>query len=274
MDSGLTGATALITGASGGIGSALARAFAAEGARVVLHYRSNRAAAEALAAELPTESLAVGADLANEAEVAALFESAAQRFGRLDTLVVNHGIWVAEAVPMHRMSLEQWHYTLDTDLTSTFLCCREYMKAVERQQRGNIVFIASTAAVFGEADHADYAAAKSAMAYGLTRSLKNEIVKIAPHTADYPGGRVNCVCPGWTRTPIAEGSLADQAVVGRVLQTMPLPQIARVEDIANAVVYLASDRLARHVTGQNLVLAGGMEGRVLRPAEEPNLEWI
>lgn len=274
MDSGLTDAVVLITGASGGIGRAIAQGFAAEGARLVLHYRTRREAAEALAAELPVECLVAGADLTDEQQVTDLFSRAGARFGRVDTLVANAGIWVEEPTPLHRMSLEQWRHTLDTDLTSVFLTCREFLRVVERQAQGNIVFISSTAGMFGEADHADYAAAKSALAYGLTRSLKNEIVRIAPHTPDYPGGRVNCVCPGWTLTPMAEGTLADTEAVKRALQTMALPQIARAEDIANAVVYLASDRLARHVTGQTLVIAGGMEGRVLHETGAIRTEWV
>lgn len=273
METGLAGSVVLITGASGGIGSAVARAFAAEGARVALHYHRGREAAERLAAGLETESLVVAADLTAEEQVDALFAAIAERFGRVNVLVANAGIWMVEPAPLHRMSLEQWRHTLDIDLTSVFLCCRAFLQAVERQGRGNIVLIGSTAAVFGEADHADYAAAKSGMVYGLTRSLKNEIVRLAPHTPTYPGGRVNCVCPGWTLTPMAEASLTDREGVARVLQTMALPQLGRAEDVANAVVFLASDRLARHLTGQIQVVAGGMEGRVLHDPAGLRVEW-
>jgi 3-oxoacyl-[acyl-carrier protein] reductase len=98
--------------------------------------------------------------------------------------------------------------------------------------------------------------------------LKNEIARIAPHTKTYCGGRVNCVCPGWTVVPRNEGKLRDPAVVRKVTATMALPQIARPDDIANLVVFLSSDRLARHVTGQTVVVAGGMEGRWLWRPEE------
>jgi 3-oxoacyl-[acyl-carrier protein] reductase len=121
------------------------------------------------------------------------------------------------------------------------------------------VLIGSTAAVFGEAGHADYAAAKAAMAWGLTRTLKNELSRLAPHTQDYCGGRVNCVCPGWTVVPRNAPKLTNAKVVRRVTATMALPQMARPDDIAHAVVFLASDTLARHITGQTLVIAGGME---------------
>ncbi len=275
MNANLQNKVILITGASGGIGAGTARAFAAEGARLVLHYRTNRAAVEQLQRELsPVETLAVGADLTREDEAAAMFAQAVGKFGCVDTLVANAGIWVEQSVPLHEMSLAQWQRTMDTDLTSVFLCCREFFKIVQEQKRGNVVLVSSTAGVFGEAGHADYAAAKSALAYGLTRTLKNEISRIAPHTADYCGGRVNCVCPGWTVTPMTEGHLQDAALVRRVTATMALPQIARVEDVANMIVFLASDTLARHVTGQTIVIAGGMEGRLLWAGEEVDVGTV
>ena len=261
----------LITGASGGIGSAIARKFAEEGAKLILHCRSNVAGAKFLQRELAdVDSLIVRADLTKEAEVKQLFATAKKRFGRVDTLVANAGSWETRDVPLHQMSLKQWRHTQDAVLTSAFLCAREFLKLVAKQKQGNIVFIASTAGVFGEAWHADYAAAKAAMAYGLTRTLKNEIARIAPITADYSGGRVNCVCPGWTVVPRTAGKLKDAEIVRRVTATRALPQIGRPDDIANAVVYLSSDALARHVTGETMVVAGGMEGRLLWQPHEIN----
>jgi 3-oxoacyl-[acyl-carrier protein] reductase len=261
----------LITGASGGIGSAIARKFAEEGAKLILHCRSNVAGAKFLQRELAdVDSLIVRADLTKEAEVKQLFAAAKKRFGRVDTLVANAGSWETRDVPLHQMSLKQWRHTQDAVLTSAFLCAREFLKLVAKQKQGNIVFIASTAGVFGEAWHADYAAAKAAMAYGLTRTLKNEIARLAPVTADYSGGRVNCVCPGWTVVPRTAGKLKDADIVRRVTATRALPQIGRPDDIANAVVYLSSDALARHVTGETMVVAGGMEGRLLWQPHEIN----
>ena len=269
MDSGLAGKVVLITGASGGLGAGMARAFAAEGARLVLHCHLHRAAAEALAGKLGgTESLIVGADLRSETEVQAMMAEARRHFGRVDSLVANAGIWCERDVPVADMSLAQWQETLATDLTSVFLCCREFLRIAREQARGNIVLVGSTAGVFGEPGHGDYAAAKSALAYGLTRTLKNEIARLAPHTAEYCGGRVNCVCPGWTVSPLTEKYLQDHALVRRVTATMALPQIGREEDVANTVLFLASDRLARHITGQTVVVAGGMEGRWLWRPEE------
>jgi 3-oxoacyl-[acyl-carrier protein] reductase len=259
MDSGLSGQTFVITGASGGIGASTARAFAEEGANLVLHYHRNRAACEALAKDLRVKTAVVGADVADEKAVDRLYEVALAAFARLDGVVVNAGIWIEDEVPLHRMSLEQWRRTMDADLTGAFLTCRGFLRHVAEVPRdeASVVFVASTAALFGEENHSDYSAAKAAMAYGLTRSLKNEIVRYAPR------GRVNSVCPGWVMTPMAAASMADPAAVRRVTATMALQKIATPEDVARAIVFLSSSRLAGHLSGTILPLAGGMEGRWL-----------
>jgi len=268
MNSDLAGKVVLITGASGGLGSAMAglsqlreRGWCCTTIPGGPRRNSWLASSEAV------ESLVAGADLRDEAQVRALFSQAGRRFGRVDTLVANAGVWSEKDVPIADMSLAQWQETLAADLTSVFSAAGVPPLA-RSQQQGNIVVIGSTAGVFGEPGHGDYAAAKSALAYGFTHTLKNEIARLAPHTASYCGGRVNCVCPGWTVSPMSEKHLQEHEMIRRVTATMALPQIARADDIANAVVYLASDRLARHVTGQTLVIAGGMEGRLLWSPEE------
>lgn len=269
MDPQLRGQVVLVTGASGGIGSAIARTFAAEGARLVLHYHRGQSRVAKLQQELgAVESLSVRADLTQEAEAKRLFAEAVKRFKRVNTLVANAGFWVTRDVPLHRITLRQWHRTQDGVLTTMFLSVREFLRLAAKQKRGNAVLIASTAAVFGEAGHADYAAGKAAVAYGLTRSLKNELARLAPHTRNYCGGRINCICPGWTLVPRNAASLRNPAMARKVMATMALPQIGRPEDIAHAAVFLASDTLARHITGQTLVIAGGMEGRWLWQPDE------
>lgn len=265
MDTGLKGKVVVVTGASGGIGGATARLFAAEGARLVLHGHRSVGALQALARELPTETLPLSADLTREEEVEALFQRALDRFGRLDVLVANAGIWPPEDTPIARMALERWERTISTDLTSVFLCAREFFRALEktRPEAAALVIVGSTAAVFGEEGHADYAAAKAGVTYGLTRTLKNEIVRIVPR------GRVNAVCPGWTATRMSSG-LSDPAKVTRVLQTRAHKRIARPEDVAAAIVFLSSDALAGHITGEILAVSGGMEGRLLHLPEEIN----
>jgi 3-oxoacyl-[acyl-carrier protein] reductase len=269
METHLKDKVVLVTGASGGIGAEVARKFAKEGARLALHYRHGRDQGNRLVEELRgTDVLLLRADLTKEAEVKKLFVQTVRRFGRVDTLIANASSWETREVPLERMSSRQWHKTLDNVLTCTFYTVREFLRIVARQRRGNLVLIGSTAAIFGEAGHADYAASKAAVAYGLTRSLKNEIARLAPHTRGYCGGRVNCVCPGWTVVPRLAAKLTDEKTVRKVTCTMALPQLGRPEDVANSVIFLSSDSLARHITGQTLVIAGGMEGRKLWEEQE------
>ena len=249
METGLRGKRVLVTGASGGIGSACARAFMDEGADVVAHYHRGRDRAEELGA-----AQVVGADLRNETEVDTLFAEA----GPLDVCAAVAGVWPREDVPVWELPLERWRDTLDSNLTATFLTARGFLRGVgERGGSGSLVLVASTAGLFGEAGHADYAAAKSAIAHGLLLSLKNEVVRVAPRA------RVNCVAPGWTYSPMTRGEVDDD-VLDRVTATMPLKKIAQPEDVARQVVVLASDELSGHVTGQTVTVAGGMEGRLLR----------
>ena len=251
METGLQGKRVLVTGGSGGIGSACARAFAAEGAEVVVHYHRGRDRAEALTAELEGASVA-GADLTNEAEVEQLFAEA----GRLDICAAVAGIWPREDVPVWELPLERWRETLDANLTASFLTARGFLRSVAERGHGSLVLVGSTAGIFGEAGHADYAAAKSAIVHGLLLSLKNEVVRVAPRA------RVNAVCPGWTYSPMTRGEVDDE-VLARVTATMALRKIAEPEDVARQVVVLASDELSGHVTGQVVTVAGGMEGRLL-----------
>lgn len=256
MDLGLNDAGVLVTGASGGIGAATARAFAAEGARVAVHYHRNETAALDLAAQI--DGVVLQADLRDEGQAAGLVPAAVEALGRLDACVANAGVWPEEEVGVADLPLERWRATLDANLTASFLTARAYLKHVYATGEGSLVFVASTAGEFGEAGHGDYAAAKAAIAYGLVRSLKNEVVQTAP------AARVNCVAPGWTVSPMTAGRLDDE-LVAQVTATMPLRKVATTDDIAAAIVFLASPRAAGHVTGQVITVAGGMEGRLLWP---------
>jgi 3-oxoacyl-[acyl-carrier protein] reductase len=251
VETGLAGKGVLVTGASGGIGSATARAFAAEGARVVVHYHRGRERAEQVGGVA-----VVGADLTSESDVDRLFAEARDALGTIDVCAAVAGVWPSADEPVWELSLERWEDTLRANLTATFLTARAFLREVERSGHGNLVLVGSTAGRFGEAGHADYASAKAAIQVGLLLSLKNEIVRVAPR------GRVNAVAPGWTYSPMTRGSL-DEAIVERVTRTMPLRKVATADDIARAIVVLASDELSGHVTGELVTVAGGMEGRTL-----------
>jgi 3-oxoacyl-[acyl-carrier protein] reductase len=260
MDSKLSNRVVLVTGASGGIGGDIVRAFVTEGARVVAHFSEHGDRAQALAHELGAPCVPFGADLTLEAEVERLFAEIEVGLGPVDVLVANAGYWPAEDVPLHTMTLKQWDSTLSVNLTSVFLCMREFFRGIKRHQLADpaAVLVGSTAGIFGESGHADYAAAKAGLIYGLARSLKNEICRLAPR------GRVNVVCPGWIVTPLMQ----PRAVDPRTVQTVPLRKIGRPHDVAMAIVYLASAHLSGHVSGQILTVSGGMEGRVLYRPEE------
>ena len=250
----------LVTGASGGIGSACARAFTAEGARVLVHFHRGEERARALAAELGGTSVAQ-ADLTVEAEVERLFDEARDALGQVDVCAAIHGVWPRDDEPVWELPLARWEETMRQNLTATFLVARAFLREVERTGHGSLVFIGSTAGVFGEAGHADYAAAKSAITGGLLLSLKNEITRIAPR------GRVNAVAPGWTESSMTRG-LVDDDRIRAVSRTMALRKVAQPEDVAAQVVVLSSDTLSGHVTGQLVVVAGGMEGRTVHLDQE------
>jgi 3-oxoacyl-[acyl-carrier protein] reductase len=260
METGLNDKGVLVTGGAGGIGSAIVRAFADEGAKVAIHYRTNEQRAAVLADE--TNGVALHANLTVEEDVDRLIPAAVDAVGRLDVLVANAGQWPAEDVPLWEMPLARWRATTAINLDGTFLSCRAFLRHVAATGEGNIVMIGSTAGLIGEAGHADYAASKSALIVGFAKSLKNEITRIASN------GRVNVVCPGWTATDMTRDVVDDPDFVPTITRTMAMRKIGRAEDVARVVVSLASDRISGHVTGEVVTVAGGMEGRVLHELDE------
>lgn len=268
MNTDLENSTILITGASGGIGGATAREFAKEDASLVLHGHSRMEKLDKLSEDLRTNSITVQADLTDPDETKSMFRRVKNEFGTPEGIVANAGVWPEAETPIKDMTLERWNETVTTDQTSVFLCSREYFQALEDSNldRGSLVIVGSTAAVFGEENHADYAAAKAAITYGLTRSLKNEMVRVAPK------GRVNAVCPGWTRTEMAEPDINDPKKLSKTYRTRSLKSVAEPEEVARSIVFLSSHRLASHVTGEILTVSGGMEGRTLHEPDEIETE--
>ena len=255
IETGLAGKGVVVTGASSGIGAACARAFAAEGARVLVHYHLGKERAHEVAEAIGAVGVAQ-ADLRVEADADRLFEDACSTLGGVDVCAAVAGVYPSEDVPLWELSLERWEETVRANLTVTFLTARSFLREVARSGHGSLVLVGSTAGVFGEQGHADYAAAKSGILGGLLLSVKNEVARVSK-TA-----RVNAVAPGWTTSPMTRG-LLDDASVERITRTMPLRKVATAEDVAAQVVVLASDTLSGHVTGQVVVVAGGMEGRVV-----------
>ena len=248
----------LITGASGGIGRTLVSEFLDRGWFVGIQFRGDETEAKRLAALAPDRTSLHRADLSQEPEVAAMFSGAP-----FDALVANAGKYESRSCGIHELSLEQWECTFQNNTRSAFLCLKHFLKSqVGRGAREcSVVLLGSTAGEFGEAFHADYSASKAALK-GLMLSAKNEIARICP------AGRINMVSPSWTLTPMARDFLSDSAAIARSLQTKPIRKLVRAEDVAKAVAFLADPALSGMITGHNLVVTGGMEGRVLWSPEE------
>lgn len=266
MDTGLSGRHVLVTGASGGIGIEVTRMLLHEGARVTGTYNRSIEPLHDLITRWQDDFQALRVDQTSETSVKTLFEDANRKFGRVDVLIANAGIANHEGTAIQEMTLNQWENTLRTNLTGTFLCSKYFFANLEKfsGESAALILVGSTAGLFGEAWYVDYSTSKSAM-HGMMMSLKNEIVHLAPK------GRVNLVNPGWTMTPMAEEALTDKDMTRRILQTIPMRKTAVPGDIAGAILYLASDKLAGHVSGQTITVAGGMEGRVLFSQDEIDL---
>jgi 3-oxoacyl-[acyl-carrier protein] reductase len=251
----LEGRVALITGGSRGIGAATVRLFRQAGARVVFSYRSASAQADALAAECggPNLCRALQQNLATVEDGQALIESAVAVFGKIDCLIVNHGIWPAHDQPIASMIAAQWRETLGINLDSVFGLVQAGVAHMQSQPaaatgaRGHIVLVASTAAQRGEAFHADYAASKGAL-LSLTKSLSSELAG--------QGILCNCVAPGWVGTEMSAAALTDPAASKRALATIPLGRVAHVDEIAGPILFLCTP-LAGFISGEIFNVNGG-----------------
>lgn len=238
----------LITGGSRGIGAATARLFAQAGADVAISYLSNHKAAQEIVADVEgagRQCLAVPGELSREKDASALVEATVNRFGKIDVLVNNHGIWTEGAIDT--MPAEVWDETMAVNLRAVFLVTQFAVREMKRSGGGKVVLISSTAGQRGEAFHSHYAASKGAV-IALTKSLAPEL---APHNIN-----VNCVAPGWVDTDMCTEVFSDAAYKEEVRRSIPLGRIPPPVDIAGPILFLASD-LARHITGEILNVNGG-----------------
>ena len=236
----LEGRVALVTGGSRGIGAATVRLFRRAGAKVAFSYQSAKITAESLASECggPGECVAIQQELASPEDGRALVTAAVEAFGRLDCLIVNHGVWPSHDQPIATMSTEQWRSTLGINLDSAFGLIQAAVVQMQSQPqhqftnaKGHIVLVASTAAQRGEAFHADYAASKGAL-ISLTKSLSSELASQGIHC--------NCVAPGWVGTEMSHAALSDPATSKKVLATIPLGRVGHVDEIAGPILFLCT----------------------------------
>lgn len=255
----LNGKVALVTGGSRGIGAATVRLLRQAGARVVFSYRSAADQARELVAQCGGEDScrAIQQELANIEDGQSLVAAATAVFGRLDILVVNHGIWPPHDQPIATMPASQWSATLGINLASVFglvqsATAQMLLQPLEDQviagrTRGHIILVASTAAQRGEAFHADYAASKGAL-LSLTKSLSSEL---APQ-----GILCNCVAPGWVVTDMSAGTLRDPIASKKALGFIPLGRAADPEEIAGPIVFLCTP-WAGFISGEIWNVNGG-----------------
>ncbi|MDF3074555.1 MAG: beta-ketoacyl-ACP reductase [Alphaproteobacteria bacterium] len=239
----LSGKSALVTGASGGIGGAIARALHAQGAQVMLS-GTRAAALESLAGELKERAHVATANLSDAAAADALIKDAEARMGSLDILVNNAGL--TRDMLALRLKDEDWQAVIDVNLTATFRLCRSAMRGMMKRRFGRMINITSIVGVTGNPGQANYAASKAGM-IGMSKSLAAEVAS--------RGITVNCVAPGFIATPMTEALNEEQKK--KLLGAIPVERLGAPQDIAAGVVYLASAEAA-YVTGQTLHINGGM----------------
>ena len=245
----LQGRVALISGGSRGIGAATVRLFVQAGARVVFNYVRAQAEADRLVAEFGADLChAVQADLRGTATAEPLVRAAVERFGGLDVLIANHGVWPSEDAPVDQMSDDQWHTTMAVNLDGVFALVKHTVAEMKRRAGGgHIVLISSTAGQRGEAGHCDYAATKGAL-ISMTKGLSTEL---APF-----GIYVNCVAPGWVATGMSADALNDPQRSQEIHATIPLGRVATPEEIAAPILFLCTKH-AGFITGEIFNVNGG-----------------
>jgi 3-oxoacyl-[acyl-carrier protein] reductase len=244
---------ALITGGSRGIGRAAVRMFVAAGAQVMFNYEKSKDRAEKLVQELGKDRCAATPCNLSGAETAAdLIAATIKRFGRLDMLVANHGVWPSDDIPVDQMSEAQWRRTLSINLDAVFGLIKHSVAQMKKQGKsggtaGHMVLVSSTAGQRGEAFHCDYAASKGAL-ISMVKGLSTELAR--------DGIYVNCVAPGWVNTDMSTPTLSDAQGRAKVLNTIPIGRVATPEEIAAPILFLCTPH-AGFITGEILNVNGG-----------------
>ncbi len=241
----LSGQVAIVTGASRGIGRAVALALAAEGAKVVVNYASSSAAAEAVVAEIGamgSEAIGFQADVSQPDQVEALLSATIAQWSRVDVLVNNAGI--TRDTLLLRMKLEDWQAVIDLNLTGVFLCTKAVSKVMLKQRSGRMINIASVSGQMGNPGQANYSAAKAGV-IGFTKTVAKELAS--------RGITVNAVAPGFIVTDMTHDVQTEE-----LLKYIPLGRYGQPEEVAGLVRFLAADPAAAYITGQVMNIDGGM----------------
>lgn len=241
------GKIAVVTGASRGVGRSTAIRLAEGGANVVVNYLSNEV--EALESvrvcqNKGVEAIAVQADVSDMVEAQKLAKRALERFGRIDLLVCNAGVW--EGAPIEDMSEDLWNKVINTNLKSAWATTKACVPALKKQTNGAIVMVSSTSGQRGEAGYSNYSASKGGM-ISFTKAMAMELS---------PKVRVNAVAPGWIETAMVRPAFEDEEYYKSVIEGIPLKRIAMTDDIALSICFLLSD-WSRHITGEILNINGG-----------------
>jgi 3-oxoacyl-[acyl-carrier protein] reductase len=241
------GKTAIITGASRGVGRATALRLAEGGANIVVNYLKEQDHAEKvveLCREKGVESIAVQADVSEFVQARKLADAALAKFGRIDLLVLNAGIW--EGAPIEEMTEETWNKVLNTNLKSAWAMTKCCVPAMRKSEGASIVIVSSTAGQRGEANYTNYAASKGGQ-ISFTKGLATELAPVI---------RVNCIAPGWIETAMVRPAFDDDAYKQTVLDSIPMKRIALTDDIALSICFLLSD-WSQHITGEIVNINGG-----------------
>jgi 3-oxoacyl-[acyl-carrier protein] reductase len=248
LPSGLfAGKTAIVTGASRGVGRATALRLAEGGANVVVNYLSSHDEADEtvrMCEAKGVEAIAIQADTSDMLAAQAIAKTTLDRFGRIDLLVLNAGIW--EGAPIEEMSEETWNKVMNTNLKSAWAMTKACVPAMKKQAAAAIVMVSSTSGQRGEANYSNYSASKGGM-ISFTKALATELA---------PKIRVNCVAPGWIETAMVRDVFDDAEYKASVLNAIPLHRMATTDDVALSICFLGSD-WSRHITGEILNINGG-----------------